>query len=142
VTEFAEWWMTTHSHCLRSQSAVKYRERLGRLGALADLPVDSVSAEAVAEWQTGLLTIPRADGRLLAPKTVADTRATVRQLFAAAVDLDVIDRNPVDRVKPPRVERTPGRVLSGEDVAVLIGETDRRLRGRRGNPVHGRPQGQ
>jgi integrase len=84
-----------------------------------------VTAEAVAEWQTWLLSTPRSDGRILATQTVAGTRTIVRQLFSAAVDLGLIRANPVDRVKPPRVERSTGRVLTRDEVALLIAETDR-----------------
>jgi integrase len=110
---------------LRSGSVPKYRERLERLGPLADLAIGDVTAEQVADWQTSLLTTAREDGRILAAKTVADTRTTVRQLFSAAVDFGLIGSNPVDRVKPPRNERSPGRVLTPEEVARLITETDR-----------------
>ena len=103
----------------------QYQERLRRLGPLAELALSDVTAEQVADWQTWLLTTPRPDGRLLSATTVADTRTTVRQLFSAAVDLGLIRTNPVDRVKPPRVARSAGRVLTAEEVARLIAETDR-----------------
>jgi integrase len=83
-----------------------------------------VSPAQVADWQTWLLTTPRPNGRLLAPTTVADTRSTIRQMFSSAVDLDVIRTNPVDRVKPPKVSRSPGRVLARDEVVRLIAEVD------------------
>jgi integrase len=125
VSGFAEWWIRMHAPRLRSGSVDRYRQRLGRLGPLADLAIGDVAAEQLADWQTWLLSTPRSNGRVLATKTVADTRATVRQLFAAALDLGLINSNPVDRVKPPRVERSPGRVLSPDEVARLIAQTDR-----------------
>jgi integrase len=117
--------MTTHAPRLRSGSVDKYRERLDRLGPLADLAIGEVTREDVADWQTSLLTEPRSNGRPLAATTVADTRTTVRQVFAAAVDLELIRTNPVDRVKPPVVKRTPGRVLTRDDLVRFIAETDR-----------------
>lgn len=84
-----------------------------------------VTAEQVADWQSWLLTAPRSNGRPLSPNTLADTRATLRQVFAATVDLDLIHRNPVDRVKPPKVRRAPGRVLTADEVGRLLSETDR-----------------
>src|SRR5262245_47365060 len=109
ITDFASWWLGTHAPRLRPGSAVKYRERLDRLGPLAELAVADVTAEQAADWQTWLLTTPRADGGILSATTVADTRTTVRQLFTAAVDLGIIGVNPIDRVKPPRVARSAGR---------------------------------
>jgi integrase len=129
VAAFADWWMTTHAPRLRSGSIDKYRDRLERLGPLADLALGCVTVEQVADWQTWLLTAPRPNGRILGPSTVADTRTTVRQVFEAAVGLDLIRTNPVDRVKPPKVKRSPGRVLTPAEVARLIVETDRRRYG-------------
>jgi integrase len=114
---------------LRPGCVVKYRERLDRLGPLAELAVRDVTAEQVADWQTWLLTTPRPDGRDLSATTVADTRSTVRQLFSAALDLGLIGANPVERVKPPRVAHSPGRVLTTDEVAHLVAETDRRRYG-------------
>lgn len=125
VAGFAAWWIHTYASRLRSGSVDKYQQRLGRLGPLADLAITDVTAEQVADWQTWLLSKPRSDGRTLAAKTAADTRSTVRQLFAAALDLGLISFNPVDRVKPPRVDRSPGRVLTPVEVVQLIAETDR-----------------
>ena len=69
---------------------IKYQERLHRLGPLAELAINDVTAEQVADWQTCLMTTPRPDRRILSATTVADTRTTVRQLFNAAVDLGLI----------------------------------------------------
>ena len=121
---FADWWLTTYAPRLRFGSVDKYRQRLGRLGPLADVPIGDVSPAQVADWQTSLLTTPRSNGRPLAPNTVADTRSTIRQMFSSAVDLEVIRTNPVDRVKPPKVNRSPGRVLTRDEVAHLIAEVD------------------
>jgi integrase len=125
VADFADWWMRAHAPRLRSGSVAKYQERLHRLGPLADLAIDDVTVAQVADWQSWLLSTPRTDGRVLAAKTVADTRSALRQLFDAAVDHGLIRTNPVDRVKPPRVTRSAGRVLSRDEVARLIAETDR-----------------
>jgi integrase len=121
---FADWWMTTYAPRLRFGSVDKYRQRLGRLGSLADVPIGDVSPARVADWQTSLLTMPRSSGRPLAPTTVADTRSTIRQMFSSAVDLEVIRTNPVDRVKPPKVNCSPGRVLTRDEVVRLIAEVD------------------
>ena len=124
TASFADWWLTTYAPRWRFGSVDKYRQRLGRLGALADVPIGDVSPAQVADWQTWLLTTPRSNGRPLAPKTVADTRSTIRQMSSSAVDLEVIRTNPVDRVKPPKVNRSPGRVLTRDEMVRLIAEVD------------------
>jgi hypothetical protein len=140
---FADWWMTTYAPRLRFGSVDKYRQRLGRLGPLADVPIGHVSPAQVADWQTGLLTTPRSNGCPLARKTVADTRSTIRQMFASAVDLEVVRTNPVDRVKPPKVSRSAGRVLTRDEVVRLIAEVDQhRYAAAVTNHVHGRTESQ
>ena len=124
TSAFADWWTTAHAPRLRRSSVDKYRERLDRLGPLADVPIGDVTPAQVADWQTWLLTTPRSNGRCLAPTTVADTRSTLRQMFSTAVDLEMIRTNPVDRVKPPKVNRSPGRVLTRDEVVHLIAEAD------------------
>ena len=124
TSAFADWWTTAHAARLRRSSVDKYRERLDRLGPLADVPIGDVTPAEVADWQTWLLTTPRSNGRCLAPTTVADTRSTLRQMFSTAVDLEMIRTNPVDRVKPPKVNRSPGRVLTRDEVVHLIAEAD------------------
>ena len=66
------------------------------------------------------------DGRILSATTVADTRTTVRQLFAAAVDTSASYAPTPSTESSRRVSpRSAGRVLTAEEVARLIAETDR-----------------
>ena len=55
MAEFATWWLGTHAARLRAGSVIKYQERLHRLGPLAELAINDVTAEQVADWQTWLL---------------------------------------------------------------------------------------
>src|SRR4051812_3604942 len=48
TADFADWWITTYAARLRFGSVGKYRQRLGRLGQLADVPVGDVTPADVA----------------------------------------------------------------------------------------------
>jgi integrase len=76
-----------------------------------------VRPQDVALWQQRLLTS-------LAPKTVADSRTALAQVFDAALDHDAISVNPVRRVKAPKVEHRAGRALSVDEVRRLVAATD------------------
>jgi integrase len=45
-------------------------------------------------------------------------------MFPAAVDLEAIRSNPVDRVEPPTVRSSPGRVLTRDELVRLLAEVD------------------
>lgn len=113
---FGAWWLDSVARTeLRPSSLAVVRQRLTaeRLGALASVPVAELSPEAVQEWQTGLLDT-------LKPSTVTDVRSTLRQVLAKAVDLGLIVRNPVDRVKRPKLQTRPGAALSPADARRLV----------------------
>ena len=103
-----------------SLGAIRDRLTVARLGELGAIPVAQLSTEEVASWQAKLLTGPTA----LAPKTVADTRSTLRQVIESAVDHGLVSMNVVARVKAPRVEKRAGRVLDRADVPRLLAVTD------------------
>lgn len=123
VGQLAAWWLANVApDRVRATSLEAIRTRLtpGRLGALASVPVVALTVEEVTEWQAGLL---RGD-RPLAPKTVADTRTTLRQVIEVAVDHELVARNVVAKVKAPKVAKRPGKVLQATDVHRLIAAAD------------------
>ena len=89
-----------------------------------DVPVVELRSEQVMTWKSELLD-------RLAPSTVADTRATLKQVLDQAVDHGLIVRNPVDTVKPPTVvENKDRRVLTRDQhgsEAATDGPTRRRV---------------
>jgi integrase len=113
----AAWWLNTEARQnvrVSSFGAISNRLTSSRLRGLADVPVVELRSEQVMTWKSELLD-------RLAPSTVADTRATLKQVLDQAVDHGLIARNPVDKVKPPTVEQSKDRrVLTREEVAQLI----------------------
>ena len=120
VQDYCEWWLTVvQAPRVRPSSLQAFRARVtyDRLGDLASMHLTEVRPQDVALWQQRLLTS-------LAPKTVADSRTALAQVFDAALDHDLISANPVRRVKAPRVEHRVGRALSVDEVRRLVAATE------------------
>jgi integrase len=117
VAEFATWWLATEARqSVRASSfgAISNRLTAARLGGLAAVPIAQLRSEQVMTWKSDLLD-------RLAPSTVADSRVTLKQVLDKAVDVGLITKNPVDKVKPPTVhEKKDRRVLTRAEVARLI----------------------
>ena len=115
VSDMALWWLETVArHRVRPSSFGKYEDRVARIiPTLGDVPVGELRPEQVARWQSGLLSS-------LSPKTVADTRATLRSIMEEARNLGVVASNVVDRVKPPTVRRRSRRALTAAEARALV----------------------
>ncbi|MEO8697792.1 MAG: site-specific integrase [Acidimicrobiales bacterium] len=116
VAALARWWLTTVAqHQVRPSSYGKYSDRVARIeSSLGSLAVVELRSEHVATWQAQLLDSG------LAAKTVADTRTTLKQVLSEAVAHGLLLTNPVDRVRPPRKERTAARALPSSDIRSLV----------------------
>jgi integrase len=115
VSDMALWWLETVArHRVRPSSFGKYEDRVARIvPSLGEVCVDELRPEQVARWQSGLLGS-------LSPKTVADTRATLRSIMEEARNLGVVASNVVDRVKPPTVRRRSRRALTAKEARALV----------------------
>jgi integrase len=115
VAEVASWWLHNVAAArVRPSSLGKYVDRVERITAwLGDVRIGSLRAEQVATWQSELL-------RSLAPKTVADTRATLRSVLDEAVNLGLVETNPVDRVRPPKSRATARRALTASEARSVV----------------------
>ena len=71
---------------------------------------------------------PGGHGRTLSPASVAQAYRTLNRVLAAAVDDEMLGRNPLAGVKPPRAEPEPMRFLSPDEVATLAAVIDERYR--------------
>lgn len=115
LAELSSWWLKTiATHRVRPSSLGKYEDRVARIvRVLGDVKVSALRPEHVANWQADLLTT-------LAPKTVADTRTTFRSVVEEAINLGLVNANPVDRVKPPTLRKSARRALTAADARSLV----------------------
>lgn len=101
---------------MRDRQALAHR--LGPLGGLSLSAVTPLLLQSAVDERS----------KTAAPATVARDFATLRALFNAAVDADLLARSPARRVKLPAV-RPPARVVFGPaDLARLVDEVPARYR--------------
>jgi integrase len=120
-------WQRTVVH-LRSTTQRIYDANLRShiLPELGHVELGKLTPSMLRAWVSGLTAKIGDHGRLLAPGTVAQAYRTLNRVLAAAVDDELLGRNPLRGVKPPRAEGKPMRFLSHDEVAALAGAVDRR----------------
>jgi integrase len=129
LEQWALEWQRTVVH-LRSSTRRIYDTnlRLHILPELGGYEMGKLSPSLLRAWLADLSAKPGRRGRPLAPSTVAQAYRTLNRVLAAAVDDEILGRNPLAGVKPPRVEREEMRFLGHDDVATLIDVIDPRYR--------------
>jgi integrase len=92
---------------------------------LGDRELAKLTPSILQAWLSDLSIKPTGRNKPLAPGTVAQAYRTLNRVLSAAVDNELIGRNPLQGVKPPQVPSEPMRFLSHDEVATLadaIGE--------------------
>jgi integrase len=95
---------------------------------LGPVALGKLTPSMLRAWLAGLTTKVGCHGQPLALGSVAQAYRTLNRVLSAAVDNELLGRNPLRGVKPPRVEDVPMRFLSHEEVATLASVIDPRYR--------------
>jgi integrase len=98
------------------------------LPVLGDIEIGKLTPSTLRSWLSGLTTKVGGHGKPLALGSVAQAYRTLNRVLSAAVDNELLGRNPLRGVKPPRVEVEPMRFLSHDEVATLAAVIDPRYR--------------
>jgi integrase len=96
--------------------------RLHVLPELGSVQLSKLDKTMLRAWLAQLSAGP------LKPATVHQVYRALRRVLASAVENDVIARNALDGIKPPRVETQEMRFLTPGEVATLAGAIDERYR--------------
>ncbi len=117
---WASEWERTVVH-LRASTRRIYSANLRNhiLPDLGYIELGKLSPSMLRAWLSGLTTKTNGRGKPLAPGSVAQAYRTLNRVLAAAVDDELLGRNPLRGVRPPRVEPEPMRFLNHEEVATL-----------------------
>ena len=131
LREWANEWQRTVVH-LRPKTRRIYAGNLRNhiLPVLGDRELAKLTPSMLQAWLSDLSVKPTGRNMPLAPGTVAQAYRTLNRVLSAAVDNELIGRNPLQGVKPPQVPSEPMRFLSHDEVATLadaIGERYRAL---------------
>jgi len=123
-------WERTVVH-LRASTRRIYDVNLRRhiLPELGQVELAKLTPSVLRAWLSGLTVKAGAHGGILSPASVAQIYRTLNRVLVAAVDNELLGRNPLQGVKPPATPLKPMRFLTHDEVARLGEEIDHRYQG-------------
>lgn len=126
---WAKEWQRTVVH-LRASTQRIYGANLRNhiVPELGQVELAKLTPSMLRAWLSGLTTKVGRHGEPLAPGSVAQAYRTLNRVLVAAMDDELLGRNPLSGVKPPRVVAEPMRFLSHDEVATLAATIDPRYR--------------
>lgn len=98
------------------------------LPELGDIELGKLTPSLLRAWLSGLAQKAGGHGKPLAAASVNQAYRTLNRLLTAAVEDELLGRNPLRAIKPPPSVPEPMRFLSHDDVAGLVNAIDRRYR--------------
>ena len=127
LEEWVTEWRRTIVH-LRPKTVSAYDSNLRNhiLPALGHHELARLRPPILRAWLAELCTKPARGGGLLAPLSVLQAYRTLNRVLAGAVDDELLARNPMSRIEPPRIETKPMRFLTHAEVARLADSIDQR----------------
>ncbi|MGH9023581.1 MAG: tyrosine-type recombinase/integrase, partial [Acidimicrobiia bacterium] len=128
ATWAAEWQRTVVHLRPSSQRIYEANLRLHILPELGEIELAKFTPSMLRGWLAGLATKVSRRGRPLAGGSVSQAYRTLNRVLSAAMENELIGRNPLRAVKAPRVDSEPMRFLSHNELATLAGAIDGRYR--------------
>jgi integrase len=123
VATFLQHWLDN----VKTRTSPKTHERRAEIVAAINLQLGAVKLDALkpiqitTAWTKALESGRRDTGGPLAPSTVALMHRTLRAALRWGVDVELLARNPIAKVRPPAIPKAPLMTYSMGDTAVLIG---------------------
>jgi integrase len=132
VTEYIRGWLDCADH-LAGKTRDRYRalaeqQIIPHLGSIA---LQKLRPRHVADWHATLLKSGGKDGAPLSARTVGHAHRLLHTVLARAAGLEVVGRNVVGMVRPPKVDAEEVEILT----AAEVGEVLTRLAGHRLFPI-------
>jgi integrase len=131
IPTFAAFFERWHTECVKRECAPKTAERYHELAQYAlrlfgDVPLDKLTPEQLASAVNrlsdhgGQVTKQHPHGRPLAPKTVRHIAFLVQGCLKQAVNWDLIPKNPMLKVKKPKVPRRRPMIMDRAGLNTLL----------------------
>lgn len=129
LTAWSKEWQRTVVH-LRPKTRKIYDVNLRNhiLPTLGDSELAKLTPSMLRAWLSDVTAKKVRGNKPIAAGTVAQAYRTLNRVLAAAVEDELIGRNPLQGVKPPQVEAQPMRFLNHDEVATLVAAVDGRYR--------------
>ncbi|MGQ0615752.1 MAG: tyrosine-type recombinase/integrase [Acidimicrobiia bacterium] len=129
LTAWATEWQRTVVH-LRPKTLKAHDVNLRNhiLPSLGEYELAKLTPSLLRAWLSDVSAKTGRGQRKIAAGTVAQAYRTLNRVLSAAVHDELIGRNPLQGVKPPRPALEPVRFLTPDEVATLAGTIDDRYR--------------
>ncbi|MDQ3294053.1 MAG: site-specific integrase [Actinomycetota bacterium] len=124
----AEWQRTVVHLSPSTQRIYEANLRLHVMPELGEMELSKLTPSMLRAWLSGVSTKTRKSGRKLAGGSVSQAYRTLNRVLSAAVDDELIGRNPLRGVRPPQVKTKTMKFLSHDEVAALAAVIDERYR--------------
>lgn len=127
LAAWATEWQRTVVHLRPStQRIYEANLRIHIVPSLGHIELGRLTPSMLRAWLSDLATKPSRRGGVLAAGSVAQAYRTLNRVLVAAVDDELLGRNPLRGVKPPRADAEMMRFLSHDEVATLTDTMDAR----------------
>ncbi|WP_345969461.1 tyrosine-type recombinase/integrase [Sulfurimonas sp. HSL1-6] len=119
VSEYASVSFALHEHHRKASTKYDYETslRLHIAPHLGKKRLDQIKPSDVAIWQNKLL-------EKLAPRRVRNVRAVLNTFFEDAIRDEIIDKNPVSKVKLPKIDKVEVTPFTIEEMKRIIDHAD------------------
>jgi integrase len=126
---WAQDWQRTVVH-LRPSTRRIYESnlRLHVLPTLGAVELGKLTPAMLRSWLADLTVKVGGHGKPMSAASAAQAYRTLNRILAAAVDDELLGRNPLSGIRPPRSQQQEMRFLSHDDVATLAAAIDTRYR--------------
>jgi len=127
------WGWLDGKHGLSPVSVERYREIIARgiVPRLGTIELQKLKPAHVRDWLSGMVKSGSRKGGPLSARTVRHSYRVLRAALQDAVKLDVLVRNVVDAVSPPRLEAGEVEILTADQIAAVLAA----LTGHRLHPI-------
>ncbi len=104
---------------LAPRTKERYFELLAQyvIPRIGHIKLQKLRPATIKAWHDGLLASGGKNGRPLAPRTVGHARRLVHRALKQAVSLEILSRNVVSIVPPPKVSAEEMRILNAEEIS-------------------------
>lgn len=121
IAEYLAAWLAADTD-LAPKTIERYRQLVAQqivphLGATL---LQRLRPAQVAEWHTILLRAGGKDSRPLSARTVGHAHRVLHRAYERALRLEMVSRNPVHAVRPPRPSAAEVEILSSDQIATLL----------------------
>lgn len=123
VQTLMEDWLCSKKFNTKESTFVRYKEQVDWyiVKMLGRYPVNAVSVRVVQNWVNELyIKPPTKNGKKLSPKTVRNIFLNLKAALDYAVDMDMIIKNPCNKVNLPRQERHEVEAFTEEEVKKIL----------------------